>query len=96
MGQTRTGECGLGDPKCPGIYEPIVLGRPCLLRYSVEMDAAWEVLEQFESWSMKYDPEEKLVTVCLMHDESRHYDQAKEAPLAICLAALRAKGISHP
>ncbi len=61
--------------------------------YSSDFAAAWEALEAFESWSMKYDPDEKLVTVCLMYDESRHYDQAATAPLAICLAALKTKGI---
>lgn len=61
--------------------------------YSDDMNTAWEVLETFESWSMKYDPEEKLVTVCVMYEGNRFYDQAPQVPLAICLTALRAHGI---
>ncbi len=45
MGQKKVKECPLGDPTCPGKYEPMVGRWPCLPPYSTNIAAAWEMLE---------------------------------------------------
>lgn len=55
---------------------------------SIYIANAFELLDEFESWSMKYDPEESLVTVCLMHDGNRYYSQQNSAERAITITAI--------
>ena len=48
MGQKRIRECPLGDPDCPGKYEPMVGRWPCLPPYSTDIAAAHEMENEIE------------------------------------------------
>ena len=54
---------------------------------------AFELLENQESWAMKFNPEENLYTVCAEFDGNKHCMQAETAPLAITKACLLACGV---
>ena len=64
--------------------------------FSEEIDDAWAITDRFGSWSMKRDRDSGVTTVCFEHDGNKHYDQGVTPCLAICLCALRAKGVKVP
>ncbi len=60
--------------------------------YSTDMRHAFELLAQFESWSMRYDSEIKSVVVCVMYDGNRFYAMHPSPAKAITLTSLMAVG----
>ena len=63
-------------------------------QYSTDIAAAWEVVEKMHSrdFSMmaEWDDEDRMWFVGFSNKESYKADEAATAPLAICLAALKA------
>lgn len=95
MGQHRTGDCGLGDETCPGRYEPMVRG-PCLQQYTNDIAAAWAVVDRWHG-DVEVRRQNGWWRVVFYEPSYEHEHFGREPlPLAICLAALKAKGIEVP
>ena len=61
--------------------------------YESDIKAAWEVLAlpSIESWAMKWNGEDAEFVAAVQVDGNKWYEASKvSAPLAICLAALKA------
>ena len=97
MGQTRVGDCGLGDESCGGKYEPPCDRWYCLPPYSIDIAAAWQVVEHLRT---KLDIDSEVVIVVYQGSYNCQFERdvaarviavnADTAPLAICKAALKA------
>lgn len=63
--------------------------------YSTDIARAWEVVEKFNDCRLHRDPKDRM-WICAMNSYSAHQPvgEAITAPLAICLAALKAVGIT--
>lgn len=62
-----------------------------LLKYSTDIKAAWEVVEKFDYYIIQADCGRYRVNLT---PEYEWYDaRAQSVPMAICLAALKAKGV---
>ena len=57
--------------------------------YSTDIKAAWEVVEKFEKWALFYWSEGVIRCTLDMKSDA----EASTAPMAICLAALKAREI---
>ena len=79
------------------VYEPKkdVWG-PCY-KYSTDIAAAWEVVEKFNDSFVDirhWHPEQDSGWHCMIQTDDTCFEHpADTAPMAICLAALKAKGI---
>lgn len=68
--------------------------------YSTDIKAAWEVVDWFLSYQMQFtldfDDEWYVDLICSTDDGERGIEiYAETAPMAICLAALKSKGIEY-
>lgn len=92
MGQTRSGECPLGAPDCPGKYTPQASRWPCLPPYSTDIAAAWEVV--LHLWRLNHESRKTTSCSWTPHNElvykahSSIFSEPEKAPLIICREAL--------
>jgi len=54
---------------------------------------AWQCLEKFQYQALGHHDKDQVWTVWMYHGELRVEAQAETASLAICMAALKAKGV---
>ena len=70
---------------------------PIIKAYSTDIAAAWEVVERLdeEEWNVTIYPRkhESSGSSVVMHKFHHNYHVHGDIPMAICLAALKAKGI---
>ncbi len=73
----------------PGCYTPKQIPH-----YSSDISAAWNVIQsqKWESWSMRWDAEEKMYYCQIQHHGNKFIGFAETAPEAVCVAALTATG----
>lgn len=63
--------------------------------YSTDIKAAWEVLGKFKAWTVTHGPGYGVICYIdkLDGNDNKWEGKADTAPLAICLAALKARGV---
>ncbi|MBA5872012.1 MAG: hypothetical protein GDA68_18745 [Nitrospira sp. CR2.1] len=62
--------------------------------YSTDIAAAWEVVEKADLWSLYGSIGDGPYRACIQFEDREGLMTADTAPLAICLAALKAKGVT--
>ena len=75
------------DCDCEGHMEAQVCPR-----YSTNIADAWEVVEKADLWSLYGSIGDGPYRACIQFEDREGLMTADTAPLAICLAALKAKG----
>ena len=65
-----------------------------LPHYSTDIAAAWEVVEKADLWSLYGSIGDGPYRACIQFGDREGLMTADTAPLAICLAALKAKGVT--
>lgn len=66
---------------------------PCA-HYSTDIADAWEVVEKADLWSLYGSIGDGPYRACIQFGDREGLMTADTAPLAICLAALKAKGVT--
>ena len=61
---------------------------------STDIAAAWEVVEKADLWSLYGSIGDGPYRACIQFEDREGLMTADTAPLAICLAALKAKGVT--
>ena len=64
-----------------------------LPHYSTDIAAAWEVVRVFSTWPWCFTSSGDTFKFDLGYEGERYSAIAETAPMAICLAALKAKGV---
>lgn len=62
---------------------------------STNIADAWEVVEKADLWSLYGSIGDGPYRACIQFEDREGLMTADTAPLAICLAALKAKGVTH-